>query len=129
MKLLTAKSGLSVLFRPMKSELVDARYYIYELLFEIANGYAPQSSVCVHDGVEVSLVNACRAAIAGYADLYLSEIDDPLSAFRANALALLVSLREYGERIVPSLERQLTTEKETAFGALLIEGISELKAE
>ena len=28
MKLLTAKSGLSVLFRPMKSGLVDVRYYI-----------------------------------------------------------------------------------------------------
>jgi hypothetical protein len=63
----------------------------YNLLHEIANGYAPDEVRCMHRGGEVSLVGACRAAIMEGCDLFLEDSLNS-SSINADQAANLLSL-------------------------------------
>ncbi len=111
----------------LKSDNHTAKKYAYELIYEIANGHAPESLKCVHDGEEVSLSNACRQAIGAEIDLYISEVKNTSSAVRANALTLLISLIDNKDKIISSLEDLLDRDPSTPFKILLRKGIDEIK--
>ena len=101
--------------------------YIYDLLFEIGNGSAPESQRCYHKGVSLSLKAACRQAVADAVNVYLSEVGNLQSKYRLNALDLLVSWHEFKHGILPTLERLYRIEQGSDFGAELKRAISDLQ--
>lgn len=116
---------------PFLLEIIKAggrsgRNYVYDLLYEIANGYAPDDSLCVHNGQELPLTDACRKAVSDGIDLYFSELGDKSSAGREKALELLISLGESEKTILPRLNALLALEEESEFRKLLEEGVSKL---
>ncbi len=81
------------------------RDLVYNLLYEIGNGYAPITILCQDDtGSVLPLQQACRERIAGGIETYLKEVEEPNSKVRTNALELLASLKEYGKTFLPRLE-------------------------
>lgn len=111
----------------LQSNTSLGRDYVYDLLFEIANGYAAQEVKCSYDGQELELREACRAAIIGFLSVFLNEVTDFNSGYREQALDLLMSLTEAKEKIVPVLSEILSNEKtESDFVNKLNEAIAEL---
>jgi len=81
------------------------RDLVYNLLYEIGNGYAPTTILCQDDtGSFLSLQEACRERVAGGIEIYLKEVEELNSEARTNALELLASLKEYGKIFLPRLE-------------------------
>lgn len=112
----------------LKSDILFGRNYVYDLLFEIANGYASEDLLCVYGNKEVPLKDACRNAIANEIELYLFEVRNSSSKFRLDALGLLISLDEYEEKIIPELAEILKHEDSSEFEVELRKSISELKS-
>ena len=116
---------------PFLLEIVNAslhlgKAYAYDLLYEIANGYAPADQICLHNGIEFTLSDSCRKAVESGVEIYFSEIIDTSSTERRKALELLVSLGKYERSILPRLKELLTTEEDPEFKSLLRESVSEL---
>lgn len=108
------------------SKIKIGRKYVYDLLFEIANGFAAEEATCVYDGVELSLTDACKKAVLGGVDLYLEEVADISSLCRANALDLMISLEEDSDRIITRLNEIKAQEADLDFRLKLEEAISEI---
>lgn len=104
----------------------NGRSYVYDLLFEIANGFAPEEISCDYDGKTLTLTEACKRAVAGGKGLYLKEVSDSNSDFRENALDLIISLEEYAVDIVPMLKEIRDKETDSEFKAMLEEAIAEI---
>mgnify|MGYP000571271690 CR=1 FL=1 len=108
------------------SKVKSGRSYAYDLLFEIANGFAPEETICVYDGVSLPLTEACKNAVVGGVDLYLGEVSDISSVCRENALDLLISLEEQIDHIVISLNTIKDKETDSEFRCKLEEAIAEI---
>jgi hypothetical protein len=100
---------------------------VYDLLFEIANGFAPEEVPCDYDGMTLTLTEGCKRAVAGGLDLYLKEILDSNSDSREHALDLIVSLEECVVDVVPRLTEIKNKETDSEFKAKLEEAIAEIK--
>lgn len=109
----------------------SGRSYVYDLLFEIANGFAPEEVPCDYDGMTLTLTltltEGCKRAVAGGLDLYLEEILDSNSDSREHALDLIVSLEECVVDVVPRLTEIKNKETDSEFKAKLEEAIAEIK--
>lgn len=110
----------------VKMDQFIEKKYVYDLLYEIANGYAPDESLCVIDGQSVPLKTACRKAVSEGIDLYFSELKDNTSPNRDKALELLVSLAKTESTILPALKDVLAREKNLKIKKLLEESVNEL---
>jgi len=100
---------------------------VFDLLYEIANGYAAKDIVVDFDGEEMSLVTACRKASLRGLDLYFRELSDDSSSAREKALELIVSFGEKKQVIVPRLEELLAKESDPDFGKQLQQAIAEIE--
>lgn len=110
----------------LKSNHTIGRNYVYNLLIEICNGYAPKSSLCTYKNEKIPLAEVCRLTIADEIDVYISEVSDVDSGFRKHALDLLLCLENYRAKIVPMLEQMLQDEPSTAFSETIRAAILEL---
>jgi len=117
---------LPFLFEILNSESKNGKRYVYDLLFEIANGYAPENEVCTLNGREMELTEACRLLIIGELNVILNEVSDIESEFRTNALELLIAFGDRKADIVPMLLKILENE-DSDFSDNLKEAISELE--
>jgi len=111
----------------LKSSIFHGRGYVYDLLFEIANGYAPEEVLCDYDGKMYPLTEACKKAIADDFDVFVAEVANQLSDYRENALDLLISLEDNKEGIVAELSVVRENEIDFEFGVKLDEAISEVQ--
>lgn len=108
------------------SKIKFGRNYVYDLLFEIANGFAAEEATCVYDGVALSLTDACKTAVLGGVDLYLEEVTDTSSLCRENALDLLISLEVGSDKVITRLNAIKDQEADLDFRLKLEEAISEI---
>ncbi len=115
---------LPFLIEILRSGTIAGREYVYDLLTEIANGYAPESEKCLYKGEEVPLAEGCKAVVADEIDLFVQEVENTDSDFRNNALELLIVLRE--RKIIPTLKQLFADERNPEFAALLETAILEL---
>ena len=77
---------LPFLYEVLESEVTSGRERIYDLLFEIANGYEAQEVSCELNGENLSLTEACRKSIVQQKELYIAEVSDHTSNYRSKAL-------------------------------------------
>ncbi len=98
---------------------------IYDLLYEIANGSAPNSMTVEYKGKLTPLQVACRLAIAGQINIYLDEIENVNSDSRVKALELVAILDECKEEILQRLQSLVLVEKDVS----LVEEVRELISE
>lgn len=110
----------------LAASIRNGRSYVYDLLFEIANGFAPEEVPCDYDGVTLTLTEGCKRAVADGLHLYLEEISDSNSVCRENALDLIVSLEEYAKNAVPRLIELKDKEVNPEFQSKLEEAIAEI---
>jgi hypothetical protein len=110
----------------LAANIRNGRSYVYDLLFEIANGFAPEEVPCDYDGVTLTLTEGCKRAVAGGLNLYLEEISDNNSICRENALDLIVSLEEHVGSAVSRLIELKGKEINREFQAKLEEAIVEI---
>ncbi|MDP5208574.1 hypothetical protein [Microbulbifer sp. 2205BS26-8] len=121
--------AIPFLIEILQSDTSLGRDYVYDLLFEIANGHAAQELKCSYDGQELGLREACRVSIIDFLPVFLSEVADLNSSCREQALDLLMSLSEAKEKIVPVLSAILSDEgAESKLGNKLNEAITELNS-
>ena len=124
----SAFSVIPFLVEILQSNHLIGRSFVYDLLFEIANGYAPDDVVCIINNQETSLVDGCRSVISKEIPLFLNEVSNELSKCRTDALDLLISLNEERAQIIPALSSFITNEEDgSEFNLKLIEAIGELK--
>ena len=76
------------------SKTQHSRGLAYDLLFEIANGFAVEDESCLYKDMELSLTDACKAAVSDGMCWYLEEVADMTSKYRENALDLIISLEK-----------------------------------
>lgn len=110
----------------LASEIISGRGYVYDLLFEIANGFEIEESECTYEGVVLPLTEACKKSVSGGVSLYLDEVADTSSLCRENALDLLISLEEDSDEILAKLNEIKTSEADLNFRLKLEEAISEI---
>jgi len=84
---------------PFLIELLQTTKYgrelIYDLLFEIANGYAPANITCVTaDGSIAPLKEACFNSVKSGISLYTHDLNDSDSSIRGKAHDLIELLSE-----------------------------------
>lgn len=74
----------------LRERVPHGRDIIYELVFEIANGFAPTSVlVKSFDGVDMPLKEACLQEILKYVDVFRQDVNDPSPGIRRDASDLL----------------------------------------
>ena len=95
----------------LKSESELGRDHIYSLLYEIANGYAPDGLVIEYSGTQLPLTKACHERIGKHIDIYLSEVEAKESKYRPDALELLCVLPEQKGVTLPRLKKIADKEK------------------
>ena len=111
----------------LDSDIQHGRNNIYDLLFEIANGSAPDDIKCVYHGEETELTTACHSLILNHEKVYLDEISNVFSLSRMKALELLVSLTENTEKKISFLSDILNKENmKSELRTHIIKAISEL---
>lgn len=113
------------LIKILKSESQLGREYVYSLLYEIANGSAPDDITIEHAGEQLPLTMACRKEIASHIEVYLSEIESESSNYRHDALELLCVLPEQKKYILSRL-KQLTDDTKPEFSKNIDSAILEL---
>jgi hypothetical protein len=111
----------------LKSNIQSGRNYVYDLLFEIANGCAPDEVSCVYDGLNLPLTDACKRIITGNIDTYLAEVANTSSDCRESALGLLISLEEQQDKIISKLSDVRDKENNSSFRSKLEEAIAEIE--
>lgn len=111
----------------LKSEMISARNYAYDLLFEIANGYAPKECLCKYKGTDIPLTKACKKSIADAFKIFLDDVKNPMSKSRKDALNLLISLEWHIDEIVLNLSVMKNNESNAEFRAAIEEAISEIR--
>ena len=111
----------------LASKVKNGRAYTYDLLFEIANGFALEETPCVYNGDTLPLTEACKSAVVGGVDLYLNEVSNISSTCRENSLELLVSLGERAEYILINLQKIEGEETDSYFRSKLKEAIVEIR--
>jgi hypothetical protein len=111
----------------LSSEIEHGRDLVYDLLFEIGNGYAPPEVSCKGlNGETVSLGEACRDAVLEGLNIYLGEVKTVDSKARLKALELLASLNEIEDTIRIELEDILSKEENGAFRVELKRVVKEM---
>ena len=110
----------------LRSDVQQGRDYVYDLLFEIANGCAPEEVMCTYSGREIELTDACRMAVSDEFELYLLEVSNKSSSCREKALELLVSVSDGIGDIKTSLSGLLLSESDSEFSGVLRDAITEL---
>jgi hypothetical protein len=111
----------------LKSNIQSGRNYVYDLLFEIANGCAPDEVSCVYDGLNLPLTDACKRVIADNINTYLAEVANASSDCRESALDLLISLEEQQDKIISKLSDVRNKENNSSFRSKLEEAIAEIE--
>ena len=112
----------------LESGITNGRNYVYDLLFEIANGYAAEEVSCNYQGESLDLTEACKRSVLTGINLYLNEVANIGSESRENALDLIVSLESSSNDILSRLMQILDDEKDSDFRDHLNEAISELSS-
>ncbi len=110
----------------LKSNSVICRSYVYDLLFEIANGYEAKEVLCIYGGEKYSLTDACKLAVAENYKVFLFDVSNHAARCRTNALDLLISLEGKSEILVAELLRIKSEEVDNDFAAMLGEAIVEI---
>ncbi|SMF41371.1 hypothetical protein [Pseudobacteriovorax antillogorgiicola] len=113
----------------LDSKIIDGREYVYDLLFEIANGYAPEDEICVYDGCKIYIKQGTRDRVVAGIETYMKEILDTSSNCRSKALELVVSLKEKFRTIVPELQEAIAREASRDFKRELTEALSEISVD
>ncbi|MEH6462178.1 hypothetical protein [Chitinimonas sp. JJ19] len=106
---------------------VPGKKQAYDLLIEVANGYAPPEIRCLYNEKQYSLVDACQLAISDCFEIYLAEVRNTKSIYRNDALWLLVSLAHHREEILQGLMNQQAIEEDVEFRMEIEKTISEIK--
>ncbi|WDE06526.1 hypothetical protein SG34_006295 [Thalassomonas viridans] len=120
---------LPFLYEILGSEVTNGRERVYDLLFEIANGYEAQEVSCQLNGEILSLTDACRKSIVQQKDLFFKEVFDTSSRYRSKALELLSSFDEVKNDVIEKLSSIKSTEQDKSFESELSEIIEALKSE
>lgn len=116
------------LFEILQSDMTTGRDLVYDLLWEIANGYADDIDIDVN-GVTTPLREACRVVVVDNLNIILAEVANYSSSFREKALELLASLYEYRKEIEPKLIELCDEEPSSEFQAVIKKWIVELNEE
>jgi hypothetical protein len=105
------------------------RDLIYELLYEIGHGYAPDFVTCMaDDGTALPLREACRSGVGRGLRIYLRDVElGQTRAIRHNALEVVIILREYRDESVPRLKEFLERETDRQFQEEIRSAIDELE--
>lgn len=86
-----------ILIEMLRQRETPGRDLIYDVLWEVAHGYAPEEWTPVFkNGVRITLMQACREAVVAGLDVYHQDQNDSDEAVRTNVKALLELLREMG---------------------------------
>lgn len=111
-------------------ETLHGRDLIYDLLYEIGNGWAPESEkyLNIHNEL-VPLKTGCREEVIKGLAIYLEEIKNIKSKARSKALELLVSFEEAGEKVLPELKNLVPGETDIDFKNELLAAIHEIEVE
>jgi hypothetical protein len=81
----------------LRERVPHGRDRIYDLLYEIANGDAPQTvRIRTHDGDEIPLKNACAREINKGVDIFRRDVADPDPRISAKSKELLDLLQNPG---------------------------------
>lgn len=110
----------------LESGMKNGRSLVYDLLFEIGNGNASETSKCKYKGEFIPLEKACRRSVAEKIPLYLKDAEESDISIVKKALELLSSFTEYKSEILPKLYLLLEKAPDGRQRELLEEAISEL---
>ena len=110
----------------LESDISSGRKRVYDLLFEIANGYEARAVSCTFKDEDMSLTDACRNSILDQKELFLKEVSNRSSSCRVKALELLCSFYEISDYLIEQLVEVKETEKDESFKLRLEQEISEL---
>lgn len=110
----------------LKSTSFNGRKYVYDLLFEIANGYAVEEVLCNYNGKDYPLTEVCKKSIADNFKIFLAEVANQSSDFREDALDLLITLEKNRNEIVTELQIIRKNEIDSKFSNKLDEAITEI---
>lgn len=111
----------------LSSGISSGKHYVYDLIHEIANGYAPEEAICDFEGENKSLAATCREVSLRGLDMYFGDIKDQRSDVRVKALELIMSFNEEKEIIVPRLKKLLVKENDRVFCQQLERAINEFE--
>ncbi|WP_137940384.1 hypothetical protein [Chitinivorax sp. B] len=115
------------LIEVVNSEVKSGRAYVYDLLIEISNGYAVDDVLCVFDGEEYPLGEACKRAIGSSYKSFLAEISDLSSNCRESALDLLISIEDNQDEIISELLVVRGRESDDQFRRKIDEAVTEIR--
>jgi hypothetical protein len=115
------------LIKILKSSIQSGRNYVYDLLFEIANGCAFDEVPCTYDDTNLPLTVACKRAITDNINVYLTEVANTSSDCRESALNLLISLEEQQDKVISKLSDIRDKENNSSFRSRLEAAIAEIE--
>ena len=114
----------------LSSDIVEGRERIYDLLYEIGNGYAPDEyKIRNNDGTLSTLREACRKPVLDEINLYIEELRNRNSPARKQALDLLFSLEEANDVIIDVFTKLLSDEPEGELRKEMEKMLTEILAE
>jgi hypothetical protein len=102
------------------------RILVYELLYEIHNGYAPDTDSVIRDGRGVPLRKACQQAVSAALPLYRVDLTTADAAVRKEAVDLLASMEERREEAAALFAEAREEVDDPAIMADLERGLREL---
>ncbi len=111
----------------LKSKFSLGRGRIYDLLYEIGNGAAPDTVRVYYNNSHMSLQSACHLVISEQINIYLDEIENVNSNVREKALELMYLLSDCKAEILPRLVLLCSAEKNVVFSNEMRDLISELE--
>jgi len=110
----------------LSSDIKEGRERVYDLIFEIGNGYAPKRYKIKNlDGELTSLAEACRASVIKGMEVYINEVQDKTSQAREKALDVLFSLEEKWNTVLDSLRTIYLDEQDEIFKKRVYEVLEE----
>jgi hypothetical protein len=115
------------LLRMLTGELSGpTKVRVYQLLYEIRNGYAPDVDTVDRGGRSVPLRQTCQDVVDGALPLYRTDLTTSDAAVRREVVDLLASMRDRREDVATLLAEAHTVTRDPAILADLDRGLREL---
>jgi hypothetical protein len=114
----------------LHSELSDpTKILVYQLLFEIRNGYAPDIDTVSRDARSVPLREACQQTVSTALLLYRADLVAADASLRKEAVDLLASMEDRREEVAVLFTKAREEARDSAIMADLDRGLRELYEE
>ena len=118
------------LIRMLGADMTSAtRILVYELLYEIHNGYAPDTDSVIRDGRSLPLREACQRTVSDALPLYRADLMTADATLRKEVVDLLASMDERHEEAAALFRQAREEVDDPAIIADLERGLRELYEE